>query len=329
MTTIKSKNKISFIVLSYKQHNELSALLNTLITQTNKNFEVLLIIDVPTQNDFSIIEKYKEELGSKFKLILNSKRQYRSSSIWRSIKIVDGNYVTILSPTDLIDKSFVNTILKKIEKAPADVYEYGVHYRKALKHKVLPRMKTNVVHDLQKNPDLYSQIIPSIFSKVFSKKTLLENKYTSKIEPNSRYSIVELFVILSKIKTFLAINKVLIDITVPHRLTISSLQITRSWLEVMNYLQSHVNVEIYLPVLYTAHRHIRIDLMLYVMATKNKIQFAKQLELIKKIETSDEYKMNLMENKYIKSNKNIKENKFLLEMPKSQTSYESKLKSIY
>lgn len=110
---------ISIIVPIYNVEIYLEKCLDSIINQTYKNIEIILINDGSPDNSKFICEKYKN-MDNRIKLI-NSKNQGVSSARNRGLQISKGKYILFVDPDDWIEKNMIETLYTNLVKTKSDI----------------------------------------------------------------------------------------------------------------------------------------------------------------------------------------------------------------
>lgn len=96
------KPKISIIVPIYNAEKYLNKCINSILNQTFKEFELILINDGSTDNSKEICEMYLQ-LDSRIKII-NQKNQGQSDARNKGLKIAQGKYIGFVDSDDWIEE---------------------------------------------------------------------------------------------------------------------------------------------------------------------------------------------------------------------------------
>lgn len=112
-------NKLSIIVPVYNTGKYLEKCINSLINQTYKNIEIVIVEDCSTDNSKNIIKKFENRKN--VKIIYNKKNSGLSYS--RNIGILKstGEYVGFIDSDDFVDLDYYEKIMNKIQKEKADL----------------------------------------------------------------------------------------------------------------------------------------------------------------------------------------------------------------
>ena len=107
---------VSIVVPVYNGEKYLEETLNVLKNQTYKNFEVIMVDDISTDNSVQILEKFANE-DERFKLIKRkTKGGTGTNSIVYGLQYCTGEYYSYLSQDDLISKNFLEKCVEKAVK---------------------------------------------------------------------------------------------------------------------------------------------------------------------------------------------------------------------
>ena len=110
------KKLISFIVPVYNCEEYLSQCFNSLLNQTNKNFEVVVINDGSTDNSLQIINSFAKKID--YFIIINQENSGLSFSRNVGIQKASGKYIAFLDSDDYISNRIVEILSKQIESEP-------------------------------------------------------------------------------------------------------------------------------------------------------------------------------------------------------------------
>ena len=107
-----NKGKVSVIVPVYNVGKYLEECLNSIINQTYKNIEMVIVNDGSTDNSLDIIEKFKNK-DNRIKLI---NQINKGVSVARNIGLLNstGNYIFFVDPDDYIEIDCINKLVEKI-----------------------------------------------------------------------------------------------------------------------------------------------------------------------------------------------------------------------
>ena len=102
---------VSIIIPYYKKKNYIKKTINSILRQTYKKFEIIIINDEPGELSKNILSFLKKK-DSRIKIINNKKNIGAGKSRNKGIKIAKGKYIAFIDSDDLWKK---NKLLKQIE----------------------------------------------------------------------------------------------------------------------------------------------------------------------------------------------------------------------
>lgn len=106
--------KVSIIVPMYNCSLYIDKCICSLINQTYKNLEIILVNDGSTDNSLEKIEEYQKQ-DNRIKVITQNNKGV-SSSRNTGIKNATGEYITFVDSDDYLDNNVIELLLKNIEK---------------------------------------------------------------------------------------------------------------------------------------------------------------------------------------------------------------------
>ena len=132
---------ISIVVPIYNTAKYLSKCLNSIINQTHKNLEIILVDDGSTDNSPHIIKEYAKK-DSRVKVI-TQKNQGQSAARNTGIKVAKGNYISFTDSDDELKPNFIASLLQLYEKNEISIAVCGHQFN---------FLKTNITKNLYPSP---------------------------------------------------------------------------------------------------------------------------------------------------------------------------------
>lgn len=113
------ENKVSIVVPVYNKQKQIKRCLNSLINQTYKNLEIIVIDDGSTDKSYEICKRY-ENKDKRIKVI---KKINEGVDIARhtGIKHCTGEYITFVDSDDSLSKDAIELLVEALEKKNADI----------------------------------------------------------------------------------------------------------------------------------------------------------------------------------------------------------------
>ena len=123
--------KISIIVPIYNSSKYLRKCLYSIINQTYKDLEIILIDDNSSDDSYEICLEYKRK-DNRIKLIKNKTNKGVSVTRNIALKNVNGDYLTFIDSDDYVDLDYVETLYNLIKENDYDLAIVG--YKKIIKN---------------------------------------------------------------------------------------------------------------------------------------------------------------------------------------------------
>lgn len=114
--------KYSFIVPVYNTSKYLKKCLDSLVKQTFKDFEIIIVNDGSTDNSSNIISKYQDTY--KNIKVISQKNQGLSMARNNGVKEANGEYLIFIDSDDYVEKNLLKEVDKEIKDA--EVLRYQV-----------------------------------------------------------------------------------------------------------------------------------------------------------------------------------------------------------
>ena len=114
--------KYSFIVPVYNTSKYLKKCLDSLVKQTFKDFEIIIVNDGSTDNSSNIISKYQDTYRNI--KVINQKNQGLSMARNNGVKEANGEYLIFIDSDDYVEKNLLKEVDKEIKDA--EVLRYQV-----------------------------------------------------------------------------------------------------------------------------------------------------------------------------------------------------------
>lgn len=124
----ENKSLVSVIVPVYNAEKYLSEAIESVLNQTYKDFELLLINDRSTDNSREICEKYAAEDNRI--VLLENDTEHHGPGPTRNIGLdhATGEYIYFMDADDGIDQSLLQCAVNRMLETNADIVQFGVVY---------------------------------------------------------------------------------------------------------------------------------------------------------------------------------------------------------
>jgi len=116
--------KVSIIMSVYNTETFLDRSIKSVLNQTYKNFEFIIINNGSTDSSLSIINHY-ESIDNRIKLISNNKNKFLSEARNQALSISTGKYLYIIDSDDYIDGDTLNCSVLCAEENNLDLVVFG------------------------------------------------------------------------------------------------------------------------------------------------------------------------------------------------------------
>ena len=167
------KTKVSIIVPVYNVEKYLRRCMESLINQTYKNIEIIVINDGSSDNSLNILKEY-EVADNRIKLI-NKNNEGLSQTRNVGIEVASGKYITFVDSDDWIANDMIDRMYKLAESEKLDLVISS--YIREYKNKSIPKIFNNIEYMKIYNEDdvykeLYRKLVGPIGSEIESPENL-------------------------------------------------------------------------------------------------------------------------------------------------------------
>lgn len=177
------EEKISIIMASYNYAHFIGEAIESVINQTYKNWELIIIDDASADNSLEVIEEYVKK-DSRIKLLINEKNLGLAGTIKKGIESATGNWIAFLESDDIFSQNSLEEKVKAINSNAGIIYtdlELFGDEKSFYKYQnyINDINKYFIQLDNSKFVKNFKEIIPKVnpiptFSVVMVKKELLE-----------------------------------------------------------------------------------------------------------------------------------------------------------
>lgn len=119
---------VSIIVPIYNVAEYLSKCIDSLVAQTYKNIEILLVDDCSTDGSSAIAKEYAEKYPNECRLIQREKNGGSAATRNSGINAVSGQWLTFVDSDDWVDEDYIQTLYDEAVADGADVVLSGIYY---------------------------------------------------------------------------------------------------------------------------------------------------------------------------------------------------------
>ena len=168
--------KVSVIVPVYNVEPYLDKCLNTLVNQTLKKIEIIIVNDGSKDNSEKIIEKYLKKYPEKIKYIKKNNGGL-SSARNEGLKYASGEYIGFVDSDDYVSLNTFNLMYKKAKEKNFDLVVCNLNYVYESKTKMV---SAGLDKDLENEDEVKKNIVflyPAVWNKLYKKEILDSLKF--------------------------------------------------------------------------------------------------------------------------------------------------------
>lgn len=159
--------KFSIVVPAYNIQDYIEKCLDSILEQTYKNYEIIVVNDGSTDNTKNIIDEYAKENIK----IVHKENGGLSSARNEGVKYVEGDYIWFIDGDDYIEPNALELLYKKTQEEKYDVITFSYYYDYIDK-------KINFIDRFNvSDKNTIPLICNSAWSKIYNTKFYLENKF--------------------------------------------------------------------------------------------------------------------------------------------------------
>lgn len=110
-----TKNVVSILCPSYNHEKYVGFFINSLLQQTNSNWELVIVDDCSTDNNVKEIQKFKD---SRIKLIKNQFNMGVNCGLNKAFSESSGQYISFCASDDMLMPDYVENVFRTFEEHP-------------------------------------------------------------------------------------------------------------------------------------------------------------------------------------------------------------------
>ena len=202
--------KISIVIPNYKDDKYIENTLKSVLNQTYKNLEIILICDEPSAEKEKLIKKYADK-DERIKYIKNDKKQGKFNARITGIKEATGDFIAFLDTNTYASIDFYRSLIYKANETNADVVIGDIVYEKENGDKFIYNLMQLPIKDIEGNEcflryfeqsglnPFWNKIWNKIYSKEIVKKALQEiNNLETKVDYTTEFVLSTLLFYYTK-----------------------------------------------------------------------------------------------------------------------------------
>lgn len=173
--------KVSVIVPVYNSEQELRDCLGSLVEQTEKDIEIIVIDDASTDNSPEIEAEYQKKYPN-VKVYRNERNLGQSETRNRGIELAEGDYIAFLDSDDYVNPGMYEELYQAaVENNMPELIVTGLSFVKGNEYRkkdltFIGKQSTTIIHPMD-NPDQVFFESPSLCNKLFRKDTVKNYKF--------------------------------------------------------------------------------------------------------------------------------------------------------
>ena len=166
--------KISVIIPIYNSSQTLERTINSVINQTYKNLEIILVNDGSTDDSIKICKKYAEKDNRI--IILNQENKGVGEARNHGIDVSTGDFISFVDSDDTMDENLYKELIATQIVTNADIVESGAKVILGKDNEIFPYEKNDKIiiyenHDYMKNYLNFSLNV-SVWGKIYKRELI-------------------------------------------------------------------------------------------------------------------------------------------------------------
>lgn len=137
--------RFSIIVPVYNVEKYLERCLDSIVNQTYRDFEVILVDDGSTDSSGNICDEYEQTYG--FIKVIHQKNQGVSGARNTGLKHAKGEWIVFVDSDDWISVNMLEVLAKEIKKTDAELYSFNMQ-KVAAKEEVVEKLIWSIENDM-------------------------------------------------------------------------------------------------------------------------------------------------------------------------------------
>lgn len=171
--------KVSVIVPFYKVEKYFRRCLDSIINQTLKELEIILIDDCGGDKSIEIAEEFAQK-DSRIKIVINEKNSGQGYSRNVRIRMAKGEYIAFVDSDDWLDPTMYEKLYNKANEKSVDIIKCGFYFMEP--NGTIPydlknlKLKFDKIYKALDNPTIISgYLVTTIWNGLYKKEFLIEN----------------------------------------------------------------------------------------------------------------------------------------------------------
>ncbi len=170
------KKKVSIIVPVYNVENYLEICLDSLVNQTLKEIEIIIVNDGSPDNSQKIIDKYAKKYPQKIKKFIKENGGLSDARNY-GLQHATGDYIAFIDSDDYVDEDMFAKMYNKAIENNYDIVVCNLKYIYEDTNKI-ELVNSNIKEDIENKEDIKKLLIniyPSACNKIYKKEIFANN----------------------------------------------------------------------------------------------------------------------------------------------------------
>ncbi len=172
------KSKVTVIIPAYNVENYIKQCLDSIINQTYKNIDIIIINDGSTDNTLKIINQYAKKY--KFIKLIDIENNGQGYARNLALKQATGEYIMFVDSDDYLELNTIELTIEKIVSEKSDFVDFGYRYYQDKGKSLVLQKEYSFSEEKQLKGKECLELfnIPNYFvvNKLYDRKFLINNK---------------------------------------------------------------------------------------------------------------------------------------------------------
>ena len=115
---MKEEKKVSVIVPVYNAEKYLEKCVNSIVNQTYKNLEIILINDGSKDNSLALCKKFNADARV---VVIDQENRGAAGARNSGISVATGDYISFVDADDWVENSFIEKLVNLIQSTDSDI----------------------------------------------------------------------------------------------------------------------------------------------------------------------------------------------------------------
>jgi len=185
-------NLISIVVPVYNVENYLESCLNSILNQSYKNIEIIVVNDGSTDNSLEIINQFL--LKDKRVKLINQKNKGLGGARNTGLEYSNAELIVFVDSDDIINKTMIEKLYYKQKERDSDIVT--CRYKRVFRDGRIDLISHNETYSDNLLKDiLLGHIAPMAWNKLYKKKLFMNNdiRYPEELYYEDQYPLIQLF----------------------------------------------------------------------------------------------------------------------------------------